>query len=128
MMTFAAHAKSVRTAEPYLKKKNVYAVPQAYLDKTFSDLASVLQTARAVPYKGADGKFSGFELESIEKTSELRKLGFLPGDVMTQVNDVALDNAGKGLEAFQTIRFAKVIKVHLLRKKKRLVLTYEKAV
>lgn len=123
LVPLVASAKSVA---PYLKRKNVYAVPEGYVTAAFNNLADVLQTARAVPYYSADGKFGGFEISVIDKQSELRKLGLLPGDVMVKVNDVELDNAAKGLEAFQEVRDENVVKLQLLRKQKKLFLTYEK--
>lgn len=125
MVGFSLWANA-KVREPYLKAKNLYAVPQSYLDAVLTNLNGVLQSARAVPYRTKAGAFAGFEIEAIEAKSDLRKLGLLAGDILLQINDTVLDAPGKGLEAFQTISLSKTVKLHLLRKKKRLVLSYEK--
>lgn len=96
--------------------ENEYMVNQAFLEKNLLNLNEILQTAKATGYTDpATGKFKGFLIQSIDDNSPFRKLGINQGDVLTAVNDIVLDNAGKGLEAFQKLRNSPKITLQILR-------------
>lgn len=95
---------------------NDYNVKQGFLEKNLLNLNEILQTARAVPYvEPGTGKFKGFLVQSVDPNSPFAALGIKPGDVLTGVNDIVLDNAGKGLEAFQRLRTAPKITLQVIR-------------
>ncbi len=96
--------------------ENDYVVKQNFLEKNLLNLNDILQTARAVPYvEPGTGKFRGFLIQSIEANSPFAALGVRQGDILTGVNDIVLDNAGKGLEAFQRLRNSQKINLKLIR-------------
>lgn len=96
--------------------ENQFVVNQGFLEKNLLNLNEILQTARAVPYVDRNtGKFRGFLIQSIDTNSPFKKLGVNQGDVLTAVNDIVLDNAGKGLEAFQKLRNSPKVSLQVLR-------------
>jgi general secretion pathway protein C len=96
--------------------ENQFVVNQGFLEKNLLNLNEILQTARAIPYVDhTSGKFRGFLIQSIENTSPFKKLGVNQGDVLTAVNEIVLDNAGKGLEAFQKLRNSPKVTLQVLR-------------
>jgi len=93
-----------------------FAVKKDFLDKQLLNLNDILQTARAVPYiDQGSGKFRGFLIQSIDAQSPFAQLGIKQGDILTGVNDIVLDNAGKGLEAFQRLRSAPTVDLKVIR-------------
>lgn len=93
-----------------------FSVKKDFLDKQLLNLNEILQTARAVPYvEPGSGKFKGFLIQSIEQASPFAQLGIRQGDILTGVNDIVLDNAGKGVEAFQRLRNAPTVDLKVIR-------------
>jgi len=103
-----------------------FAVDKNVLEKQLLNLNEILQTARAVPYvEPGSGKFKGFLVQSVEANSPFASLGIRQGDVLTQVNDIVLDNAGKGLEAFQRLRNAQSVDLKVIRGGQETTLSYK---
>lgn len=93
-----------------------YEVRRGFLDEKLGNLTNILQTARAVPYTDpGTGKFKGFLIQSIDSDSPFAELGLRQGDVLTGVNEIVLDNPGKGLEAFQALRGSDNINLKIIR-------------
>lgn len=106
--------------------ENTFTVKQGFLDSQLKDLNTVLQTAKAVPYQDpGTGKMKGFLIQTIEGDSPFAALGIRQGDVLTGVNDIVLDNAGKGLEAFNRLRSANQITLRVIRGGQEQVLSYD---
>lgn len=106
--------------------ENSFSVKQGFLDSQLKDLNTVLQTAKAVPYQDpATGKMKGFLIQTIENDSAFAQLGIRQGDVLTGVNDIILDNAGKGLEAFNRLRSANQISLKVIRGGQEQVISYD---
>lgn len=106
--------------------ENDYAVKQSFLEKNLLNLKDILETARAVPYiDQLSGKFQGFLIQSIDATSPFAQLGIRQGDLLTGVNDIVLDNAGKGLEAFQRLRSSPKITLKVVRDGQEKTLNYD---
>ncbi|MBY0372119.1 hypothetical protein K2X33_15665 [bacterium] len=106
--------------------ENQFQVNQGFLEKNLLNLNEILQTARAVPYiEPGTGKFRGFLIQSMDPSSPFSKLGIRQGDVLTAVNDIVLDNMGKGLEAFQQTRGAPRISLQMLRGGQPTNMTYD---
>jgi general secretion pathway protein C len=96
--------------------ENQFVVKQSFLEKNLLNLNEILQTARAVPYiEPGTGKFKGFLIQSIDPNSPFAQLGIKQGDILTGVNDIVLDNAGKGLEAFQRLRNSPKVELKVIR-------------
>lgn len=106
--------------------ENAFTVKQGFLDAQLKDLNTVLQTAKAVPYQDpSTGKMKGFLIQTIEGDSPFAALGIRQGDVLTGVNDIILDNAGKGLEAFNRLRSANQITLKVIRGGQEQTLSYD---
>ncbi len=100
-----------------------FEVKKAYLDEKLLNLNEILQTARAVPHIEG-GKFMGFLVQSVDPGSPFAQLGIKQGDILTNVNDINLDNAGKGLEAFQKLRSSRSISIGIIRGGEKTSLSY----
>lgn len=101
-----------------------FSVKRNFLDEKLANLNDILQSARAVPYIDASGNFKGFLIQSINQDSVFFDLGVRQGDILTGVNDIQLDNAGKGLEAFQRLRNSSKITLEVTRGGAQKTLTY----
>lgn len=93
-----------------------YVVNRKFLDEKLSNLNQILQTARAVPYVDpGTNKFRGFLVQTIDPDSPFASLGIRQGDILTGVNDILLDNPGKGLEAFNKLRSLPKVSLKVIR-------------
>ncbi len=70
-----------------------------------NDPTSILKSARITPVTTA-GSLSGFKIDA-QHDARLATLGFQPGDVITAVNGINLDNPGKTLQIYQMLRSEK---------------------
>jgi len=61
------------------------------------------------------GKTVGFRVQPAKDRPTFDALGLVPGDVVTQINGVALDDASKGLQAFEALGEATQANVTVLR-------------
>ncbi len=105
--------------------EKTYAVKKSFLEDKLHNLPDVLQTARAVPYlEPGTGKFMGFLVQSVDPGSPFAQLGIHQGDILTNVNDIVLDNAGKGLEAFQRLRNSPDVILGIIRGGEKTTLTF----
>lgn len=103
-----------------------WAVDKNYLNASLANLNDVVQTARAVGYTDpATGKFGGFLIQSVDATSPFAALGVQRGDILTFVNDIPLDNPGRGLQAFNQLRQAQKITLGVIRNGEKTTLNYE---
>jgi general secretion pathway protein C len=103
-----------------------FMVNQNFLEKNILNLNEILQTARAVPYlEPGSGQFKGFLIQSMDQDSPFSKLGVRQGDILTAVNDIVLDNAGKGLEAFQRLRNSPKIDLEVIRSGQRKAISFD---
>lgn len=104
--------------------ENQFQIRQAYLEEQLNDLSNVLQTAKAIPAIEG-GKMKGFLIQSIDEDSVFASLGLGAGDVLKEVNGIVLDNAGKGLEAFQALKGSKKIELTVTRGGREQTISYE---
>lgn len=106
--------------------ENDFQIKKDFLEKNLLNLNEILQTARAVPYvEPGTGKFKGFLVQSIDQGSPFAALGIRQGDILTGVNDIVLDNAGKGLEAFQRLRNSPKVTLEVIRGGQKQTLSYD---
>jgi general secretion pathway protein C len=61
------------------------------------------------------GKVVGFRVQPAKDRPTFDALGLVPGDVVTQINGIALDDASKGLQAFEALGEATQASVTVLR-------------
>lgn len=102
-----------------------FVIKPDYLANQLKDLNNVLQTAKAVPYQDQSGKMKGFLIQTIEPDSPFASLGLNQGDVLTGVNDIVLDNMGRGLEAFNRLRNSNRIDLKIIRNGQEMNLGYD---
>jgi len=71
------------------------------------------------------GRFVGFRLERAEALPHWRAAGLdlRPGDVVTAVNDHAIERPDEALEAFQSLRAAPQLRLAVLRPEGRVVVS-----
>jgi len=109
--TAPVHPKAVR-AEPYQKE-----IPRILLASKLANPAKLMREITVQPYK-KDGIQQGYRLISVRGSSLLRKLGLNSGDVITEVNDLKLNNLRNSLNALNQIKNAEVLRVSALRRGK----------
>lgn len=83
---------------------------RALFDRIFADTDGLSRSVRIVP-KIENGAAIGFQLFGIRPDGVVGLLGFLNGDVVTQVNGIAIGSPDKALAAYSTLRAADEIVV-----------------
>lgn len=83
----------------------------------------VLREAYALPQRGPDGNIEGFKIFSINPGSVLRKLGFLPGDVIRAADGDPIDSFAKVNELYRSAKSRDTMEITIDRdgKKKNLI-------
>jgi general secretion pathway protein C len=74
----------------------------------FSDIVRIMPQVE-------QGKTVGFRVQPAKDRPTFDALGLVPGDIVTQINGVALDDASKGLQAFEALGEATQANVTVLR-------------
>ncbi|MGB5305819.1 MAG: PDZ domain-containing protein, partial [Gammaproteobacteria bacterium] len=70
---------------------------------------------RAQPKRGAGGKMVGYTLNPGREPELFQEMGLLAGDVVTQVNDISLDNVANGARALKSAQSGETVSVTILR-------------
>ena len=87
---------------------------QRYRSEIKSNPNSFMEYVRATPAR-ENGQFIGFRLQAGRKAGALAELGLQPGDVVTSINGVMIDNPAKGMEAMRALGKGQNVNVTLLR-------------
>jgi general secretion pathway protein C len=90
------------------------AILRQYRDALNQDPQSVMDLVRAEPYREGD-RLVGFRINPGRDRQVLARFGLRPGDIVTAVNGVKLDNPVKGLELIQNLQTANQVNVEVLR-------------
>lgn len=93
---------------------NRYAIPREEAERARGNLNELLKQARMEPNIVA-GRTEGFEVKMVRPDSLFTMLGIQKGDIVMQVNGVALDGPEKALQVFQQLREARHIAIDLKR-------------
>ncbi len=93
---------------------NKFEISREEIDKQMANIDTLLKSAKAIPYT-IDGQIQGFRLISIRGGSIFSKLGFKRGDIVTEVNGIALDSVNKGIELFNQFKTADKVDVKVKR-------------
>lgn len=88
---------------------------QRYRREIKANPSSLMEYVRATPAR-ENGQFIGFRLQPGRKAGALRELGLEPGDVVTSINGVIIDNPAKGMEAMRALGAGQNVAVTLLRR------------
>jgi len=86
-----------------------------------ADFANVLQDAKASPNM-VDGVLRGWRMDRIRKNSFYEKSGMQNGDIIEEINGVALSDAGQSVKLLQSFRNESEIDIKVNRNGQRMVL------
>lgn len=87
---------------------------RAYRRELVSNPSSVFQLLRAIPTR-QDGQFVGFRVYPARDRTLFREVGLRPGDLVTAVNGIPLDDARNSMQALQALRSASSVQLSVLR-------------
>ena len=102
-------------------------IPKSVIDHYRANLKDVLEAATAAPrLRTVEGRsmIDGFEIRSVKKGSIVDQLGFMPGDVILEVNGAKLDGLDKVMSAYQGSREATRVELTVLRDGKTRTLSF----
>jgi general secretion pathway protein C len=100
-----------------------FAISRAEAEKARSNLGELMKQARMEPHV-VNGKTDGFEVKMIRPNTIFTALGLQVGDIVKEVNGLALDSPEKALQIFQQLREAQHIVVAVVRNNAPLSLEY----
>ena len=103
---------------------NRWSISATAVEKARSNMNELIQQARLEP-NIVNGQTNGFAVRMIRPRTLFSMLGLQLGDIVMQVNGVALDSPEKALQIFQQLREAKHISISLLRNGKPLTFEYD---
>lgn len=104
--------------------ENRWLIPEQTAEDARSNIGSLLGQAQAVPYLEGN-KTTGFQIRMIQPNSLIAQLGLRQGDILREVNGLALDSPEKALQIFGQLRQAKQISIGLERRGKAMTFAYE---
>lgn len=85
-----------------------------YRDQVADNPRALLDLARPVPFNDANG-FAGFRLFPGNNPALFEQLGLQPGDLVKEVNGIALDNPMRGAEVIQGLRESGQLSMRIMR-------------
>ena len=102
---------------------NRFAISRAEVEKARSNLGELMKQARMEPHV-VNGKTDGFEVKMLRPNTIFTSLGLQKGDIIKEVNGLALDSPEKALQIFQQLREAQHIVVAVVRNNAPMSLEY----
>ncbi len=103
--------------------ENRWQVSRGAAENARANLNSLLRTARMIP-QVQNGQTIGFKLVEMERGSLLEQIGLQVGDLIVEINQVALNSPEKALQIFQQVREASNISLGLVRNGQRETFEY----
>jgi len=76
---------------------------------------SLFGLVRTIPKKDDQGKMIGYILQPGREPELFEQMGLKPGDVVTRINDVNLDNLASGMRALRTVQTGDTVTMTVLR-------------
>lgn len=101
-----------------------YHIPQEDLKDAFENMNELLTQVRVVP-NFKDGEPDGFKLLSIKRGSLIQRAGLRDGDIVKQVNGIAIDSPEKAFEVYEQVRNEPLITVEVIRGGSKKTFRYE---
>jgi general secretion pathway protein C len=98
------------------------ALAQQYRDQLYQDPQSLAQVVRVSAVR-EDGALLGYRIGPGEKREQFEALGFEPGDLVTSVNGIALNDPANTMRLYQTMRSASEAVFELTRKEQQLMVS-----
>jgi type II secretory pathway component PulC len=89
-------------------------VPRALVARLASS-GELLTTLRAIPHQAADGSVDGYRIFGVRRESPTAQLGIENGDVITHVDDVAIDGVGSAIDALGRVQTASHASLRVIR-------------
>jgi len=107
-----AKKKSINASKKPLKiadkrtDKRATALAKDYRQRLYKNPRSLAEVLRIVPAK-KNGQLIGYKVSPGKDSSQFQQLGFEPGDVVTSINGISLDEPSKALEIYKLMRSAR---------------------
>ena len=76
---------------------------------------SLFGLVRTIPKKDDQGKMIGYILQPGREPALFVQMGLKPGDVVTRINDVNLDNLASGMQALRSVQSGDTVSMTVLR-------------
>ena len=92
-----------------------FSVSRSVLNSYMDKLPSLLQQAKMIPVKGAEGDITGFKFGWIKKGSFFEKLGFKKNDILKQVNGEEISSPSEGLRLYNSLKNSENIALGIIR-------------
>jgi general secretion pathway protein C len=70
---------------------------------------------RTIPKKDDQGKMIGYILQPGREPELFEQMGLKPGDVVTRINDVNLNNLASGMQALRSVQSGDTVSMTVLR-------------
>ena len=98
------------------------ALAQQYRDQLYQDPQSLAQVVRVSAVR-EDGALLGYRIGPGEEREQFEALGFQPGDLVTSINGIALNDPANTMRLYQTMRSASEAVFELTRKDQQLLVS-----
>ena len=76
---------------------------------------SLFGLVRTIPKKDDQGKMIGYILQPGREPELFEQMGLKPGDVVTRINDVNMDNLASGMQALRSVQSGDTVSMTVLR-------------
>lgn len=76
---------------------------------------SLYGLVRTTPKTNAEGKMIGYTLQPGRDPQLFEQMGLQPGDVVTQINDIGLDNLSNGMRALKSAQSGETVSMTVMR-------------
>jgi general secretion pathway protein C len=94
--------------------RDVTQMAESYRERLYKDPTSLAQAVR-ISAQRVDGQLQGYRVSPGKDKEQFNKLGFLPNDIVTGVNGIALTDPGKAMELYRVMRTAQEASFDVLR-------------
>jgi general secretion pathway protein C len=99
-------------------------VSRELLMENFANLGALSTQARVVTHM-VQGQANGFRLTQLKSGSLLQQIGLQNGDILQQVNGLAIHSPQEALQAYQQLQSEGTVRINILRQNRPTTLTYE---
>jgi general secretion pathway protein C len=98
------------------------ALAESYRERLYDNPQSLADVVNVSAVR-EDGALLGYRLQPGKETEQFQQLGFKPGDLVTSVNGIALDNPANTMRLYSAMRSAEEVVFELKRKDQPLTLS-----
>lgn len=103
---------------------STWAVERVLIEFYATHLKELYAQGSVWTHKGPDGKPDGFKV-GLSKCSVVKQAGLRSGDIVTRINDRKISTIPGAIAAYFDLRNEPVLQVHVTRKGKPVVLSYQ---